>query len=118
MKEIEPSVCFQGMLIDRSGGRYGLNAPSSKELMETVPEWPAFIKSITSWTRVEAGTFTLDSVTPVPPSVLQDVVCLGTEPNDLFESYDPNYAQFLREKRGPRRFYGAIALSGNLVGPP
>ena len=112
MQGVQPGTQFEGMLIDRSAGRYGLGAPSSKELMEKVPEWPAFIRSITGWQRVEPGTLTLDCVKPLPLPTLENVVCLGTEPEDLFMGYSPKYARLLREKRGPRRFYGAFAHTG------
>ena len=109
----QPVVTFQGTLIDRSKGKPGLPAPSSKELMENVPAWPDFIRSITRWDRVEPGTLTLDNVQPIPGPALGSVDSLGVEPNDMFNDYDAQYADFLRQCRGERRFYGAIARVGD-----
>ena len=108
----QPVVTFQGTLIDRSKGKLGLPAPSSKELMENVPAWPEFIRSITRWDRVEPGTLTLDNVQPLPCPALGSVDRLGVEPNDIFNDYDAKYAALLRQRRGARRFYGAIARAG------
>ena len=108
----QPVVTFQGTLIDRSKGKLGLPAPSSKELMENVPAWPEFIRSITRWDRVEPGTLTLDNVQPLPCPALGSVDRLGVEPNDIFNDYDAKYAALLRQCRGARRFYGAIARAG------
>ena len=71
-----------------------------------------YIKSVTGWSRVEPGTLTLDDTKPLPGPALAAVESLGTEPDDLFLGYDPQYAQFLRRCRGERRFYGAIAHAG------
>ena len=108
----QPVVTFKGRLIDRSKGKPGLTAPSAKDLMEKVPAWPDFIRSITRWDRVEPGTLTLDNVQPLPGPALGSVESLGVEPHDIFNDYDARYAAFLRQRRGERRFYGAIARAG------
>ena len=108
----QPVLTFRGTLIDRSRGRPFLPAPSSTELMEKVPAWPDFIRSITRWGRVEPGTLTLVNVVPLPGPALGNVDILGVEPNDIFNEYDAKYAAFLRQCRGERRFYGAIARAG------
>ena len=108
----QPVVTFQGTLIDRSKGKPGLRAPSSKDLMKKVPAWPDFIRSITRWDRVEPGTLTLDHVQPLPGPALGSVESLGVEPHDIFNEYDAKYAAFLRQHRGERRFYCAIARAG------
>ena len=54
MQQIQPAAGFQGQLIDRSRGRPGLGAPSSRELMEKVPTWTEFIESVTDWERVDS----------------------------------------------------------------
>ena len=59
--------------MDRSRGRPFLPAPSSTELMEKVPAWPDFIRSITRWGRVEPGTLTLVNVEPLPGPALGSV---------------------------------------------
>lgn len=107
-----PIVKFGGSLTNRSGGRAGLQAPSSKELMEKVPAWVDFIKSVAGWSRVEPGTLTLDDVKPLPGPALASVESLGIEPADLFQDYDPQYVEFLCRCRGKRHFYGAIAHAG------
>ena len=117
MQEIKPAARFHGQLIDRSRGRPGLGgAPSSRELMEQVPEWTEFIKSVTGWERVEHGTLTLDHVQPLPLPTLGSIVCLGIEPEGLFDEYRPSYGRLMRH-RGTRRFYGALARAGAGVTP-
>ncbi|MCH7777711.1 MAG: hypothetical protein IH878_14420 [Gemmatimonadetes bacterium] len=113
MQQIHPAARFQGQLIDRSRGRPGLGAPSSRELMEQVPAWTEFIKAVTGWERVEHGTLTLDHVQPLPLPTLGSIVCLGIEPEGLFDEYSPSYGRLMRH-RGTRRFYGAIARAGDL----
>ena len=108
---IQPVDRLTGQLIDRSKGEYGLRAPSSKELMETVPEWPAYIRSITGWARVEPGTLTLVHTKPLPGPGLANVEALGSEPSDLFDNIRPDYGEFLRKRRGQRRYYGGLACS-------
>ncbi len=113
MQQLQPAARFQGQLIDRSRGRPGLGAPSSRELMEKVPAWTEFIASVTGWERVEHGTLTLDHVKPLPLPTLGSIVCLGIEPEGLFDEYDPSYGNLMR-RRGTRRFYGAIARAHDL----
>jgi len=113
MPQIHPAARFQGQLIDRSRGRPGLGARSSRELMEQVPTWAEFIESVTGWERVEHGTLTLDHVQPLPLPTLGRIVCLGIEPEGLFDEYDPSYGQLMR-RRGTQLFYGAIARAGDL----
>ena len=113
MQQIQPAARFQGQLIDRSRGRPGLGAPSSRELMEKVPAWTEFIESVTGWERVEHGTLTLDHVQPLPLPTLGSIVCLDIEPEGLFDEYNPSYGQLMR-RRGTRRFYGAVARGGDL----
>ena len=43
--------------------------------------------------------------------VFRDVEPLGTEPDDLFNKAEPEYAEFLRRRRGQRRYYGGLACS-------
>ena len=81
--------------------------------MEQVPAWTEFIESVTGWERVEHGTLTLDHVQPLPLPTLGSIVCLGIEPEGLFDEYDPSYGQLMR-RRGTRLFYGAIARAGDL----
>ena len=113
MQQLQPAARFQGQLIDRSRGRPGLGAPSSKELMEKVSAWTEFIESVTDWERVEHGTLTLDHVQPLPLPTLGSIMCLGIEPEGLFDEYNPSYGQLMR-RRGTRRFYGAIARGRDL----
>ena len=79
--------------------------------METVPEWPAYIRSITGWPRVEPGTLTLADVDPLPGTVFGKVEPLGAKPDNLFDQSKPEYADFLRRVRGQRRYYGGLACS-------
>lgn len=112
MQERQPIFQFGGTLKDRSTGRSDAWPPSAKVLMEKVPAWPDFIKSVTSWDYVRPGTMTLDETTPRPKDVLDDVTCLGTEPDDLFDNDASDHAKFLRSlhiKRGPRTYYGGFA---------
>ena len=81
--------------------------------MGKVAAWPDFIRSITRWDRVEPGTLTLDNVQPLPGPALRSVDSLGVEPNDIFNDCCAQYADFLRQRRGERRFYGAIARAGS-----
>ena len=37
---------------------------------------------------------------------------MGTEPEDIFDEYSPQYASFLKQRRGARRFFGAKAING------
>ncbi len=114
MQQIQPAAHFQGQLVDRSRGLSGLGiAASSRELMEKVPAWTEFIKLVTGWERVEHGTLTLDHVQPLPLPTLGSVVCLGIEPEGIFDEYNPSYGQLMRS-RGTRRFYGAIARASDL----
>ena len=113
MSQIHPATRFKGQLIDRSRGRPNLPAPSSTELMEQVPGWTKFIETVTGWERVEHGTLTLDHVQPLPPRTLGSIVCLGIEPEGLFDEYNLSYGHLMRD-RGTRRFYGAIARAGDL----
>ena len=80
--------------------------------MKQVTAWPAFICLATGWDHVEPGTLTVDGVTPFPGPALSQVEPLGIEPNNIFDDFDPGYARFLREVRGPRRFYGARVVAG------
>jgi hypothetical protein len=105
---------FKGNLYDRSEGEAAYYPPSSKMLMATYPPWPAFIRSITGWARVEPGTLTLDPCWPGPSTALRDLPCLAVEPADLFDGYeDGSYADFLRRWHGERRYYVALAQANN-----
>lgn len=106
------AIQFLGLVIDRSRGRHGLPAPSSKELMEKVPAWPKYICEITGWDCVELGTLTLKEVRPLPRSKLADVTALGIEPEGLFDEFNPGYACFLKRERGARRYFGARVFGG------
>jgi hypothetical protein len=79
--------------------------------MEQVLAWTEFIKSVTGWERVEHGTLTLDHVQPLPLPTLGSIVCLGIEPEGLFDEYSPSYGQLML-RRGTRRFYGAAVTRG------
>ena len=103
MQKIQPAARFQGQLIDRSRGRPGLGAPSSRELMQKVPAWTKFIESITGWKRVEHGTLTLDHVQPLPLPTLGSIVCLGIEPEGLFDDYNPSYGRLMRRRQTTRK---------------
>lgn len=101
MQQIHPAARFQGRLIDRSHGRPGLGAPSSRELMEQVPAWTELIESVTGWERVEHGTLTLDHVQPLPLPTLGSIVCLGIEPEGLFDEYSPSYGDYILDIATP-----------------
>ncbi len=52
-------------------------------------------------------------VQPLPLPTLGSIVCLGIEPEGLFDEYNPSYGRLIR-RRGARRFYGAVARGGDL----
>jgi len=81
--------------------------------MEKHPEWPRHIISFTGWSRVEAGTLTLDECDPLPPQTLTNVTSLAEDPDPetLFDR-DPRYVDLMR-RRGIRRYYGGIARYGD-----
>ncbi len=81
--------------------------------METFAPWPEFIMGFTGWSRVEPGTLTLERCEPAPGPALENVPELSVEPPDLLDGFKPDYAQFLRDKRGLRRYYGAVVRAGN-----
>ena len=108
------AVTIVGKLIDRSRGQPGQSAPSSKEIMDTFAAWPEFIMGFTGWSRVESGTLTIDCCDPLPGPPLKRIAELATEPLDLLDGFRPSYGQFLRDRRGLRRYYGAVARANGL----
>ena len=109
----EPAaITFRGVVIDRSGGKFGCRAPSATEVMAKSPAWCEWIRAITGWKRLEFGTLTIDEVKPLPESLLRGMVPLGCEPKGLCVGYSPGYDCFLQRERGIRRFFGARVVSG------
>ena len=102
------AATISGTLIDRSRGQPGLGAPSSREIMTAFAPWPDFIMGFTGWSRVEPGTLTLERCEPPPGRALEHVSELSVEPPNLLDDFRPEYAQFLRSRRGLRRYYGAL----------
>src|SRR6478672_9930737 len=93
------SVQFEATLIDRGRGT------GAKRIMEAHRERAEFIRRLTSWKRVEAGTLTLDHAVPLPLPALSGVSPLGVEPDGLLLNLSPSDAK-IAELRGPPKYYG------------
>lgn len=95
-------VAFKGTLIDRGRGT------GAKRIMDAHPKRGEFIRRLTGWEQVEAGTLTLDHAVPLPLPALRDVSPLGEEPDDLLLNLNVSDAQ-IAKKRGSPKYYGAVA---------
>jgi hypothetical protein len=81
--------------------------------MDAHPERTEFIRRLTGWQRVEAGTVTLDHAVPLPLPALSGVSPLGVEPDGLLLNLNASDAK-IAELRGPPKYYGGIAFSRNI----
>lgn len=98
------SVQFKATLIDRGRGT------GAKRIMEAHPERAEFIRRLTGWERVEAGTLTLDHAVPLPLPALSGASPLGVEPDGLLLNLNASDAK-IAELRGPPKYYGGVASS-------